>query len=146
MLGLPTSDLGDKMNWYLLALKKYADFATRSRRSEYWFFVLFNIIAAIVLSIIDSVTGLASAEYGGLGPFYGLYALAVLIPSIAVGVRRLHDIGKSGWWLLLAFIPLIGAIVLIIWFVKDSEAGTNRFGPNPKEVGSATAAAAAAEV
>ena len=103
--------------------------------------MLFNLIVSIVLSIIDNVTGLASVQYGGFGPFSGLYLLAILIPAIAVSVRRLHDIGKSGWWFLLIFVPLIGAIVLIIWFVKDSEPGTNRFGPNPKEVGSATAAA-----
>ena len=119
------------MNWYLEVLKKYAVFSGRSRRKEYWMFVLFNIIVSIVLAIVDTMTGTMSAAYG-IGLLGGIYSLLVLIPSIAVGVRRLHDTDRSGWWLLIALIPLIGAIILIVFFCIDSTPGENRFGPNPK--------------
>ena len=122
------------MNWYLAVLKKYAVFSGRAQRAEYWFFVLFNIIISIVLGVLDGVLGTMNAE-AGIGLLGGLYSLAVLIPSIAVGVRRLHDTGRSGWWLLIAFVPLIGAIVLIVFFVMDSQPGSNEHGPNPKGVG-----------
>jgi uncharacterized membrane protein YhaH (DUF805 family) len=84
------------MTWYLEVLKKYAVFKGRARRKEYWYFVLFNTLITIVLGIIDGVTGLVSAE-AGIGLLSGLYTLAVLIPSIAVSVRRLHDTNRSGW-------------------------------------------------
>ncbi len=119
------------MNWYLDVLKKYAVFTGRARRKEYWMFFLFNIIVSVVLGIIDSLTGTTSLQYG-VGLLGGLYSLAVIIPSIAVGVRRLHDTDRSGWWLLIGFIPLIGVIVLIVFFCLDSTPGDNRFGPNPK--------------
>jgi len=119
------------MNWYLAVLKKYAEFKGRARRREYWNFVLFNIIISIVLALVDKVTGSFSAERG-FGILGGLYALAVIIPSIAVGVRRLHDTNRSGWWLLIGLIPCIGLIVLIIFTVQDSQAGDNQYGPNPK--------------
>lgn len=121
------------MEWYLQALKKYATFEGRARRKEFWFFVLFNFLAMLALSIIDAVTGAYSEELG-IGLLSGLYALAVFIPSIAVTVRRLHDTDRSGWWILLSFIPLIGAIVLLVFEVLDSTPGDNRFGPNPKGV------------
>ena len=85
------------MNWYLDVLKKYAVFSGRARRKEYWFFVLFNIVISLVLGLIDGVIGSASAETG-VGLLGGIYALAILIPTIAVAVRRLHDTGRSGWW------------------------------------------------
>jgi uncharacterized membrane protein YhaH (DUF805 family) len=113
------------MNYYIDAWKNYVNFNGRARRKAYWMFVLFNIIAAVILSIIDNVIGTG----GILG---GLYSLAVLLPGIALGVRRLHDIGKSGWWLLIALVPLIGFIVLIIFAVTDSQPGENQYGPNPK--------------
>ena len=119
------------MEWYLKVLKNYVGFSGRARRKEYWMFVLFNIIFAVVAMILDNVLGLASKEYG-YGPIYGLYALAVFLPGLAVSVRRLHDIGKSGWWLLIALIPIVGAIMLIIWDVREGERGDNRFGPDPK--------------
>lgn len=114
------------MNWYLNALKnKYADFSGRAHRTEFWMFVLFNLIIAIVIAIVDSfITG---------GLIYGLYALAMLIPGFAVGARRLHDTDKSGWMLLLGLIPLVG-LVLIYFFVIDSQPGPNKYGPNPKGV------------
>jgi len=115
---------GGFVNWYLGVLKKYAEFSGRARRKEFWMFALFNIIIAVVLGIVDGFIGMPI-----LG---GLYSLAVLLPGIAVGARRLHDIGKSGWWLLIGFVPLIGFIVLIIFFVMDSNPGDNQYGPNPK--------------
>lgn len=120
------------MNWYLEVLKKYAVFSGRARRKEYWFFVLFNIIISIVLGVIDGVTGSFSPE-AGMGLLGGIYTLAVLIPGIAVSVRRLHDTERSGWWLLIALVPLIGAIVLLVFMVQDSKPGQNQYGANPKE-------------
>jgi uncharacterized membrane protein YhaH (DUF805 family) len=117
------------MEWYVAVLNKYAQFSGRSRRKEYWFFVLFNIIISIGLTIVDRILGLGGSSWGLLS---GLYTLFVLIPSIAVGVRRLHDTGRSGWWLLIAFIPILGAIALLVFMASDSEPGTNQYGPNPK--------------
>ena len=119
------------MNWYLGVLKKYAEFSGRARRREYWNFALFNILIAIVLALIDRLTGTFGAGRG-FGLLGGLYALAVLLPSLAVGVRRLHDTNRSGWWLLIGLIPCIGFIVLIVFLVQDSQAGDNQYGPNPK--------------
>ena len=113
------------MEWYLAVLKQYAVFSGRARRKEYWMFCLFNLIIAIVLAVIEGVVG--SPGIVGM-----IYSLAVLVPSIAVGIRRLHDTGRTGWWLLIALIPLIGAIVLIIFTVQDSDEGDNAYGPNPK--------------
>ena len=120
------------MNWYLEVLKKYAVFSGRARRKEYWFFVLFNFIISIVLAVIDVVTGSFSPE-AGMGLLGGIYTLAVLIHGIAVSVRRLHDTERSGWWLLIALVPLIGAIVLLVFMVQDSKPGQNQYGANPKE-------------
>ena len=120
------------MNWYLEVLKKYAVFSGRARRKEFWFFVLFNIIISIVLAVIDGVTGSFSPE-AGMGLLGGIYTLAVLIPGRAVSVRRLHDTERSGWWLLIALVPLIGAIVLLVFMVQDSKPGQNQYGANPKE-------------
>ncbi len=119
------------MNWYLEVLKKYAVFNGRARRKEYWYFFLFNIIISIVLGIIDAVTGSFSQEFG-MGLLGGIYMLAVLIPGIAVSVRRLHDTNRSGWWLLISLIPLIGAIVLIVFLASDSKPEENQYGVNPK--------------
>jgi uncharacterized membrane protein YhaH (DUF805 family) len=113
------------MDWYLKVLKNYATFDGRARRKEYWMFALFNVIISIVLGIIDS----AVIKQPILQAVYGI---GTLLPSLAVSVRRMHDIGKSGWVLLLAFIPLIGAIILLIWSATDSTPGPNQYGPNPK--------------
>jgi uncharacterized membrane protein YhaH (DUF805 family) len=113
------------MNWYLAVLKKYVVFSGRARRKEYWMFVLFNIIIELVLGFVEWFAG--SPGIVGM-----LYSLAVLIPSIAVSVRRLHDTDRSGWWLLIALIPLIGMIVLLAFMVQDSKPGENQYGPNPK--------------
>jgi len=111
------------MEWYISVLKDYATFSGRARRKEYWMFILFNIIVSIVINVVGAVIGF---EMLGL-----IYSLAVIVPSLAVGARRLHDTGRSGWWLLIGLIPLIGAIVLIIFFVQDSHE-ENNYGENPK--------------
>jgi uncharacterized membrane protein YhaH (DUF805 family) len=105
------------------ALGKYATFSGRARRSEYWYFALFSFVVGLVTSILDGILG--------TGFLYILSALALLVPSLAVGVRRLHDISKSGWLLLVGLIPFVGFIVLIVWFVQDSH-GPNEHGPSPK--------------
>ena len=119
------------MDWYLMALKKYAEFQGRSHRKEYWMFTLFNFLAMVLLGAVGALLG--GGGEGGLGDvLQGLYGLGVLVPGIAVTVRRLHDIGKSGWWGLVALIPLIGSLILIYFAVKDSQPETNEYGPNPK--------------
>jgi uncharacterized membrane protein YhaH (DUF805 family) len=121
------------MNWYLDVLKKYAVFNGRARRKEYWMFFLFNVIISIVLLIVDGIIG-TSAVPGALGLLGGLYALALLIPGIAVAVRRLHDTGRSGWWILIGLVPFVGGIILIVFLVQDGTPGDNQFGSNPKMV------------
>jgi len=121
------------MDWYIQVIKKYAVFSGRARRKEYWFFVLFNILISIALSMVDVMLGTANADTG-TGLLGGIYSLAVLIPSIAVLVRRLHDTDRTGWWTLIGLIPIIGWIVLLVFLVQDSHPGQNQYGPNPKEV------------
>ena len=121
------------MNWYLKVLKQYADFSGRARRQEYWMFALLNMIFTIVAMILDNVLGIAM-EGVGYGPIYILYVLAVFIPGLAVAVRRLHDVGKSGWMLLIALIPLVGAIWLLVLLFTDSQKESNKWGQNPKEI------------
>ncbi len=112
------------MNEYLGVLKKYAVFSGRARRKEFWMFVLVNFIIAIALGAVDMMLGLGFLGF--------IYAVATIIPALAVGARRLHDIGKTGWWQLVGLVPLIGLIILIIFFVMDSNPGDNQYGPNPK--------------
>ena len=118
------------MNWYLEVLKKYAVFDGRARRREYWFFVLFNILITIALLFIDVFMATMEPQ-AGLGLLSGLYTLGVLIPSIAVLVRRLHDTNRSGWWFLLAFVPLLNLVLLVFMFL-DGTAGDNDYGRDPK--------------
>jgi len=117
------------MSWYLAVLKKYAVFSGRARRKEYWFFILFNLIITIVLTFIDGAMG--GLGEGGIGILSGIYSLAVFLPSLAVTIRRLHDTDRTGWWFLIAFIPLIGAIVLLVFMVLDGTPADNRYGPDP---------------
>jgi uncharacterized membrane protein YhaH (DUF805 family) len=113
------------LEWYLKVVKEnYANFEGRARRSEYWYFALVNIIISVILGVIDSVIGISV-----LG---GIYSLAVLVPSIAVGVRRMHDIGKSGWYLLVALIPIAGFIWLLVLLCKEGDTGPNEYGADPK--------------
>jgi uncharacterized membrane protein YhaH (DUF805 family) len=117
------------MHWYLQVLRSYTQFDGRSRRSEYWYFFLFNLIVAIVLGFADSVL----RRIVGFGMLGMIYSLAIVVPGIAVSIRRLHDTDRSGWWLLLAIVPIVGLV--LIWFMaQDSDASTNRYGRNPKLV------------
>ncbi|UZE95479.1 DUF805 domain-containing protein [Alkalimarinus alittae] len=112
------------MEYFLGAFKKYADFSGRARRKEYWMYFLFYMIFYIGLAIIDGVVGTMLLAF--------IFSLVMLIPSISIATRRLHDTGRSGWWQLIALIPIVGAIVLIIFLVQDSH-GENSYGPNPKQ-------------
>jgi uncharacterized membrane protein YhaH (DUF805 family) len=165
-----------KMEWMLLPLKRYAQFSGRSRRMEYWMYTLFVLIVGVVLSIVDSILGLGghaalTSETGSSGAVYGafanrgllanLFSLATLVPSLAVGVRRLHDTNRSGWWLLVMLVPYIigavllgagavsastsllvsggiaflvggiGAIVLLVWYCTAGTPGPNDYGDDP---------------
>ena len=115
------------MNWYFEALKKYAVFDGRAHRTEFWLFFLFSFIISLFLGVI---VGLVES----LWFITTLYALAVLIPGLAVSVRRLHDTNRSGWWILTGLIPILGWIALLIFYVEDSRPGANQYGPNPKGV------------
>ena len=118
------------IDWYKdVVMNKYALFSGRASRPEFWYFTLVNFIVSVILGIIDSILGTNSSGAGLLG---GLYSLAVLLPGIGVGIRRLHDTNRSGWWLLLLLIPVLGWIALIVFWVQDSDAGDNQYGPNPK--------------
>ena len=120
------------MGWFVLALKKYAVFRGRSRRREYWFFALFSLLLLLlVLTFIATATGTFDSSTG-VGLLSGIFYLAIFVPSIAVSVRRLHDIDRTGWWVLLGFVPLVGTTVLLTFAVLDGTPGSNRFGPNPK--------------
>jgi len=118
------------MDWYITVLQKYAQFSGRARRKEYWYFILINTLISIALTFVDGLTGTLDVETG-VGVLSGIYSLAVLIPSFSVGFRRLHDTGRSAWWLLLFFIPIIGWIVILIFLVQDSQED-NQYGPSPK--------------
>lgn len=130
------------MEWMFLPLKRYAEFSGRSRRKEYWMFALFlvilNMAAAVLLSLalggaaMTDGDGGMMAALGGSLLLFTILGLVFLIPSIAVGVRRLHDQDKSGWFILLGFIPYIGAIILLVLFCLDGTPGSNRFGADPK--------------
>jgi uncharacterized membrane protein YhaH (DUF805 family) len=126
------------MAWYLLAWQRATDFSGRSRRKEYWYFQLFNAIVMIFLGLF----AVAFSDQGkpAMIPFGLLftYGLVLFVPSLAVTVRRLHDIGRSGWWYLIAFVPLIGGLILFVFTLLDSDPDRNEYGPNPKVPGHAT--------
>lgn len=111
----------------------YATFNGRARRAEYWWWALFSVLASLALGILDgAIFGRSMMGHmDGDGPLGAVFALLTLLPSIAVGVRRLHDIDRSGWWLLIIFVPLIGLIVLLVWACTKGTTGDNRFGPDP---------------
>lgn len=114
------------MNWYIEAWKKYAVFGGRAGRQEYWYFVLFHVLAYIVLSIIAGILGKIGAS------LLSLYAVAVFLPGLAATVRRLHDTNRNGWWILIMLIPGIGAIVLLVFLAQESHAIDNQYGPCPQ--------------
>ena len=120
------------MNYYIECLtQKYFCFSGRARRKEYWMFALFNYIAGLIVGFvggfIGGVTGLTALAYLGV-----VYHLAALLPGLGVCARRLHDIGKSGWWFLIVLVPFVGPIVLIVFLCLDSQPGENSYGANPK--------------
>ena len=142
------------MNFMFMPFKRYAEFSGRSRRKEYWMYVLLLIAVGIVIGIVEGILGLARM-IGPYGPISALFLLATLVPSLAVGVRRLHDTGRSGWWLLIGYGPfllslclmlagitqfamilsllaLIGFIVLLVFMVLEGTKGPNQYGPDPK--------------
>ena len=114
------------MGWYLTVLRQYAVFSGRSRRQEFWIFNLINTIISIALSVIDEITA------NSPGILQGIYILAVFLPSVAVSIRRLHDTGRSAWWVLINLVPILGWIALIVFYATDGDPGENRYGPNPK--------------
>ena len=120
------------MEWYIKVINSYSDFNGRARRKEYWMFTLWNIIFALLASLLDYSFGIVYPLVG-YGPLYIAYALFVLVPGIAVAVRRLHDTGKSGWIYLVAFIPIAGWIWLLILFVTEGNEGNNAYGEDPKQ-------------
>lgn len=117
------------MNWYLSVLKNYAEFTGRARRQEYWMFALFNVIITVVLEVLAFAT--RSSIFWIL---LVIYALAVIVPSLAVLVRRLHDTGKSGFWFFIGLVPFIGGIWLLVLTVLPGNIGANQYGPDPKAV------------
>ncbi|MEV6285638.1 DUF805 domain-containing protein [Kribbella sp. NPDC051770] len=117
------------MHWYVDVLKKYVVFTGRARRQEFWMFTLFNVIVSIVLAIVDRAIGTDTAS--GTGVLGGIYSLLVLLPSLGVTVRRLHDTGRTGWWILIGLTG-IGLIVLLVFNILEGTAGENKYGPDPK--------------
>ncbi len=134
------------MGYMLMPLKRYADFSGRSRRKEYWMFMLGVIIASIVLSLlflggVDFSTGTLNSGFGiGIAAIL-IFSLAIFIPALAVQVRRFHDQDKSGWFVLLNFVPYIGGIVVLVMMCLEGTPGPNRYGPDPKAADRGGAAA-----
>jgi uncharacterized membrane protein YhaH (DUF805 family) len=122
-----------RVNWYREVLRKYAEFGGRARRREFWHFTLVNSLLVTALVLVDLRFDLVHYP-SGFAFLSGFYSLAVLVPALAVSVRRLHDTDRSAWWLLIAFVPLAGALALIYFYTLDSSPGANRYGPNPKGV------------
>ena len=132
------------MDWMLMPLRRYADFSGRSRRKEYWLYQLFLILVTFALGILMVVAGgftgvldpaggnPVSAAVWVLVAVFGLLVLAVIIPSLAVIVRRLHDQDKSGWFILIQFVPYVGGIVMLVFMCIEGTRGENRYGPDPK--------------
>jgi uncharacterized membrane protein YhaH (DUF805 family) len=127
------------MEWMLMPLRRYADFSGRSRRKEYWMYVLGVLIVAIVLGIVEGILGLSGMIGGVYGPLTTLFLLAIIIPSIAVQVRRFHDQDKSGWFVLLSLIPFVGGLIVLVFMCLEGTRGPNRFGPDPKDPAGAEA-------
>jgi uncharacterized membrane protein YhaH (DUF805 family) len=145
--GNPSSKEGT-MDWMIMPLRRYAEFTGRSRRKEYWLYVLFLVIVGVLFGMLDTALGLGGSasswhstsgpQVGAGGSFHGgvltlIFWLATLVPSIAVAIRRLHDTDRSGWWLLIGLVPLIGGIVLLVFMLLEGTRGPNRFGPDPRD-------------
>jgi uncharacterized membrane protein YhaH (DUF805 family) len=123
------------IEYYKKVMNNYANFEGRARRSEYWYFALMNFLIVLALELVGFLLAFAT-QSPAIAVMFGIlviiYALAIIVPSIAVMVRRLHDVGKSGWWYFIAFVPLVGGIWLLVLMCTDSESGSNIYGPNPK--------------
>lgn len=120
------------MDWYLGAFRKYFDFNGRAGREEFWYFFLFNMIVSVVLVIIDA-SMLGANQKMTFAMLSLIYVAVVFLPSLGVSIRRLHDIGRSGWWLLIGLVPLVGTIVLLVFWVSDGNPNENVYGANPKQ-------------
>jgi uncharacterized membrane protein YhaH (DUF805 family) len=115
----------EPINWFMkVVTQHYFDFNGRAHRAEFWWYVLVVIIVSVILNVIDGII-----HTGGI--LGGLWSLAMLLPNLGVAVRRLHDINRSGWWILIAFVPIVGAILLIYWYAQPGTSGANQFGPDP---------------
>jgi len=128
------------MEWMLLPIKRYADFSGRSRRKEYWMFVLFTVLLSIAIGVLAGIGAAVGASEDGPGPGFWLaivlavlVSLALLVPSIAVQVRRFHDQGRSGWFWLFNLIPYVGGLVVLVFMCLEGEQGDNAYGPDPKQ-------------
>jgi uncharacterized membrane protein YhaH (DUF805 family) len=119
------------MTWFISAVKKYAVFRGRSRRKEYWYFVLVAVLASGLLRLVDTALGLNFGDRSTYGALQSLWWLVLLIPSLAVAVRRLHDTDRSGWWLI-NLVPVIGFIVFVVFAAQAGTPGPNRYGADPK--------------
>ncbi len=129
----------EMVNWYKkVVFDNYANFMGRARRSEFWYYVLANIIISIIIGIIEKMLGLGTYESNQFGfqaqggILSNIYTLAVFLPGLAVSIRRLHDTGKSGWTILLGLIPLVGFIILLVYFATEGDSGSNEYGVDPK--------------
>lgn len=121
------------MEWMLMPVRRYADFSGRSRRKEFWMFQLGIFLLYIAVVILGAILGAISETLSGIVMIiFAIAMLGLIIPSLAVAVRRLHDQDKSGWMLLLGFIPLIGGIILLVFYCTDGTPGPNQYGPDPK--------------
>ncbi|HEY9254845.1 MAG TPA: DUF805 domain-containing protein [Stenotrophomonas sp.] len=130
------------MEWMLLPIKRYADFSGRSRRMEYWMFALFTVLLVVVFGALALVASLIGASEEGPGPamyvvlfLLGLAWLGLIVPSIAVQVRRFHDQGRSGWFWLFNLVPYVGGIIVLVFMCLEGEKGPNAYGPDPKQIG-----------
>ncbi len=112
-------------------LNNYVTFSGRAQRSEYWYFVLFGVILGFLTGFLDAIFFGAPSDPNNVQPLNLIASLAMLLPGLSVSVRRLHDINRSGWWQLIVFIPVVGFILLIVWFCARGTQGDNRFGPDP---------------
>ena len=123
------------MDWYLEVVKKYAVFTGRARRREYWMFTLINSLVIVGLVFISTFTAGTRSSVSEMTVVVAIgYYIGIILPALGVSIRRLHDTGRSGWWLLISLVPLVGSILVLVFMVLDSQPGPNQYGSNPKEV------------
>jgi uncharacterized membrane protein YhaH (DUF805 family) len=122
------------MDWYLEVVKKYAVFTGRARRREYWMFTLINSLVIFGLVFISTFTADTKSSVSEMAVVVAIgYYIGIILPALGVSIRRLHDTGRSGWWLLIGLVPLIGSILVLVFMVLDSQPGPNQYGSSPKE-------------